>query len=209
MRGNGRTPEGPDVEWVTTSTIIRDLRDLSNQTAWRSFVDRFHGPIVRFVTGLGFSPDDARDIGQETLAAFAEGLRADRYDRDRGGLRAWLFGIAYRQALRFRQSTARRERWIDRGEGAERALDEMPDEKSAVEMWNTLWERFLIEECFRQIRLEFRSENVRAFELIVKEGYDAGEAAEAVGTTTRAVYNAKHRILARMRELRGQLESVE
>lgn len=197
------------MEWVTTSTIIHDLRDLSNQTAWRSFVDRFHGPIVRFVTGLGFSPEDAQDVGQESLAAFAEGLRSGRYDRDRGGLRAWLFGIAYKQALRQRQSTGRRERLIQRGDAADRAVSEMPDEKSAGEMWNTLWERFLVEECFRQVRREFRPENVRAFELIVKEGMDAGEAAESVGTTTRAVYNAKHRILTRMRELRSEIENPE
>lgn len=196
------------MEWVTTSTIIRDLRDLSNQTAWRSFVDRFHGPVVRFVTGLGFSPEDARDVAQESLAAFADGLRAGRYDRDRGGLRAWLFGIAYKHVLRQRQSAGRRERLIDRGEDADRAAARVPDEKSAGDLWNTLWERFLVEECFRQVRLEFRPDNVRAFELIVKEGYDAGEAAEAVGTTTRAVYNAKHRILTRMRELRSQIEEA-
>jgi len=197
------------LEWVTTSTIIHDLRDLSNQTAWGSFVDRFQGPVVRFITGLGFSPEDAQDVGQETLTAFAEGLRSGRYDRERGGLRAWLFGIAYKQAMRLRQSAGRRERMIDRGEAADRAASVMPDEKSAGELWNTLWERFLVEECFRQARREFRPDNVRAFELIVKEGYDAAEAAEAVGTTTRAVYNAKHRILTRMRELRAQLERTE
>ena len=197
------------MEWITTSTIIRDLRDLSNQTAWRSFVDRFHGPIVRFVSGMGFSEEDAQDVGQEALTAFAEALRSGGYDRERGRLRAWLFGIAYKQALRQRQSAARRERLIEHGEAAERAVDEMPDEKSAGEMWNTLWERFLVQECFRQIRLEFQPANVQAFELIVREGYDAREAAEAVGTTTRAVYNAKHRILTRMRELRSQLEDME
>ena len=167
------------MEWITTSTIIHDLRDLSNQTAWRSFVDRFHGPVVRFVGGMGFSQEDAQDVGQEALATFAEALRSGRYDRTRGRLRSWLFGIAYKHALRQRQSAARHERLIERGEAAERAVDEMPDEKFAGELWNTLWERFLVEECFRQVRQEFRSENVRAFELIVKEGYDAGEAAEA------------------------------
>ncbi|NIP92857.1 MAG: sigma-70 family RNA polymerase sigma factor [Akkermansiaceae bacterium] len=197
------------MEWVTTSTIIRDLRDHSNQAAWGSFVDRFQGPVLRFISGLGFPPQDAQDVSQEALAAFAEGLRSGRYERERGGLRAWLFGIAYKQALRQRQSTGRHERLLARGEAAERAVCVVPDEKSAGEQWNTLWEKFLVEECFRQVRLEFRLENVRAFEMMVREGYDAREAAAAVGTTTRAVYSAKHRILTRMRELRSQLESLE
>ena len=197
------------LEWITTTTIIHDLRDLSNQTAWRSFVDRFHGPVVRFVGGLGFSAEDAEDIGQESLAAFAESLRAGRYDRDRGRLRSWLFGIAYKQALRQRQSAARRERLIERGEAADRAVAEMPDEKSAGEMWNTLWERFLVQECFQQIRREFKPASVHAFELIVREGHDAQEAADAAGITRRAVYNAKHRIMTRMRGLRTELETME
>lgn len=200
---------GFSVDWVTTSTIIRDLRDLSNQTAWRGFVDRFHGPVVGFVAKMGFSEEDAQDVAQESLVAFADTLREGRYDRERGRLRSWLFGIAYKQAMRQRQASARRERLIESGEAAERAISEMPDEKSAGELWNTLWEQFLVQECFRQVRREFQADNVRAFELIVREGYDAKEAAETVGTTTRAVYNAKHRILTRMRELREQLEAME
>lgn len=197
------------MDWVTTSTIIRDLRDLSNQSAWHDFVDRFHGPIVRFVGSLGFSAEDAEDISQESLAAFAEALRSGSYDRERGRLHSWLFGIAYRQALRQRQSMARRERLLDRGAAAERAVEEMPDEKFAGELWNTLWEQFLVQECFRQIAREFQPESVRAFELMVREGYDAQEAADDVGITRRAVYNAKHRILKRMRGLRAELEAME
>lgn len=197
------------MDWVTTSTMIHDLRDLSNQTAWRSFVDRFRGPVVGFVVGLGFSEEDAEDIGQESLVAFADTLRRGGYDRERGRLRSWLFGITYKHALRHRQSTARRERLIERGPEVERAIALMGDEKSAGDLWNTFWERFLVRECFRRVRQEFRVENVRAFELIVREGCDAAEAAAAVGTTTRAVYNAKHRILTRMRELREQLEGTE
>ncbi len=197
------------MEWVTTSTILHDLRDLSNQTAWRGFVDRFQEPVVRFVARMGFGEDDARDVAQESLAAFAESLRDGRYDREKGRLRSWLFGIAYRQALRRRQASARRDGRLVRGEAAERALAELPDEKSAGDLWNTLWERFVVQECFRQIRREFRPANVRAFERIVRDGLDAAEAAAEVGTTTRAVYNAKHRILARMRELRAELEEPE
>ena len=101
------------MEWVTTSTIIHDLRDLSNQTAWRSFVDRFHRPIVRFVTRMGFNGEDAEDVTQETLAAFADSLREGRYDRERGKLRTWLFGIAYNKGLDQKRKARRQNRLID------------------------------------------------------------------------------------------------
>jgi len=195
------------LEWVTTSSILQDLRDLANQTAWHGFVERFERPLTNFVSRLGFGSDDARDVVQDSLVAFAESLRDGRYDRERGRLHAWLFGIAYKQALRHRQRAGRRERLIDDGAAAA-AIESLPDEKSAGDLWNTVWERFLVQECFRQVRREFQPTSVRAFELVVRDGYDAAEAAAAVGVTTRAVYNAKHRILTRMRELRRQLEET-
>jgi RNA polymerase sigma-70 factor (ECF subfamily) len=196
------------VDWVTTSTILRDLRDYANVSAWGRLVDRFRDPVVRFARRLGFPDEDAEDIAQETFLAFAEMLRGDRYDRERGRLRSWLFGIASKQALRQRE---RRARW-DRpaaGPRADMAILSIPDEKTVVDLWNKEWEQFLVRECFRRVRVEYRPESVRAFDLVVREGWSAQEAAVEIGTDVKAVYNAKHRILKRMRELRAEIEDIE
>jgi RNA polymerase sigma-70 factor (ECF subfamily) len=196
------------VDWVTTSTILHDLRDYANDDAWRRLVERFRDPIVRFVEKLGFPEAEAEDVTQDALLAFAEKLRAGLYDRERGRLRSWLFGIVYKQALKQRERDHRRERPLRDAAAAERAMAELADEKTVADLWDTFWERFLARECFRQVRQEFGPDSVRAFELVVREDRSPQQAADEIGVPVKAVYNAKHRILKRMRELRAEIEEM-
>jgi RNA polymerase sigma-70 factor (ECF subfamily) len=189
--------------------MLHDLRDYANAVAWRSFVDRFRQPIVRYVEKLGFSSADAEEVAQDALVAFAEKLRAGKYDRDRGRLRSWLFGIVYTQALKQRDRERRRERTIAGETEAERMMAALADEKTLSDRWDIEWGRFLVGECFRQVRLEFTPESIRAFELLVREDRSPRETADELGVPIKSVYNAKHRILKRMRELRAEIESVE
>jgi DNA-directed RNA polymerase specialized sigma24 family protein len=92
---------------------------------------------------------------------------------------------------------------------AEEAILSIPDEKIVVDLWNQEWERFLVRECFRRVRAEYRPESVRAFDLVVREGWSPQEAAVEIGIDVKAVYNAKHRILKRMRDLRTEIEDVD
>jgi RNA polymerase sigma-70 factor (ECF subfamily) len=194
------------VEWVTTSTILRDLRDHANASAWTSFVGRFRDPIVRFAIGLGVSDAQAQDVAQETLAAFAESMRSGRYDRERGRLRSWLFGIAHKQVLKERHRGRRREVAIGGDAEIESALADAPDEKTAGDTWNHHWEQFVLREALAQVRREFRPESVRAFERVTRDDGAPQQVAAELGMTVKAVYNAKHRILKRLRELRLDFE---
>src|SRR5690349_6694570 len=92
--------------WVTTATVLEKLRDFGNRDAWSSFTERFRQPVVSFARGMGLKQADAEDVAQETLLAFAEAYRGGKYDPAKGRLSRFLFGIAYRQALRGRRVAA-------------------------------------------------------------------------------------------------------
>lgn len=195
------------VDWITTSTVLHDLRDFDNRGAWDRFVSRFRVPVVRFARSVGLSENDAEDVAQESLAAFAEGFRQGKYDRERGRLSQWLFGITYRKALDHRRKAARGRVG---GSSAFDALAEaqMPDEAALTASWDQEWEQALLEQCLEQVRREVEPNTLRAFELTVRENMDAAAAAELLGVNVKLIYNAKHRILKRIRELRSELESV-
>ena len=106
--GTPATRDALKMEWITTSTILVSLGDYSNRAAWERFTDRCRPPVLRFVRGMGLSEVDAEDAAQGTLLAFAEGFRKGQYDRSKGRLSSWLFGIAFRQALNKRRSLVRR-----------------------------------------------------------------------------------------------------
>ncbi|HWL93524.1 MAG TPA: RNA polymerase sigma factor [Phycisphaerae bacterium] len=194
-------------EWITTTTVLHDLRDFENRAAWDRFDSRFRRPIVNFAVSVGLAPSDAEDVAQESLLTFAEAYRGGRYERTRGRLSQWLFGIAYRKALDQRRRSAR-----GAGSGSSEVnlwmAENLPDETAATVSWDREWEQALLEQCLEQVRREVEPSTYRAFELVVRENQDAAEAAAVLGVNIKLVYNAKHRILKRIRELRTELESV-
>jgi RNA polymerase sigma-70 factor (ECF subfamily) len=187
--------------WLTTATVLQNLRDFDNREAWSSFADRFRQPVVSFARSMGLSQADAEDAAQETLLAFAEAYRRGQYDPAKGRLSKFLFGIAYRQALRARRVGAQV------APVGTTVWSQVPEEQEASGVWDVEWEQGLLDECLRQVRVEFEPQTFRAFELTVRDGRDASEAAAELGVPVKSVYNAKHRILKRIRELRDQYDT--
>lgn len=194
------------MEWITTSTVLQRLREGEEPEVWYQFVERFRAPVVQYGRLQGLSDLDAEDAAQETFVAFLEAYRRGRYDRDRGRLSQWLFGFAHHCVLR-----ARRRRTSERRATAApvQATDELAAPDAAAEAWNAEWERALLQECIRRARPEFRAATFRAFELAVREKRPAREISAELGVEVKSVYNAKHRVLQRIREIRRLLEEVD
>ena len=194
------------IDWITTSTVLHELRDFTNSAAWDRFVSRFRAPVVAFARSIGLADGDADDVAQDTLITFAEGFRAGRYDPTRGKLSQWLFGIAYRTSLNHRRMAGKRAALTakDAGDVAEIPMDEA----TAAVTWDREWAQALLEQCVQQVRREVEPTTFRAFEMVVRENRPAAKVADELGVNIKLVYNAKHRVLKRIRELRDELEQV-
>lgn len=195
------------MEWITTSTILTDLADFTNRQAWERFVHRFRDPIGRFGRQMGLSEADAEEAAQDTLLAFAESFRNGQYDRAKGRLSRWLFGIAYRQLLARRRSAFRR-RSVALQTEESGFLDQIPGEADAQQWWEQEWEQAMLELCLHRVRQEVEPPTMRAFELVMRGGRTPAEAAKELGIPTKAVYNAKFRVLKRLRALRREIEET-
>ncbi len=193
--------EHEPAEWVTTSAVLRRLADFEDTTAWNDFADRFRAPIERFARARGLGETDAEDVAQETLMEFARSYRDAAYDRGKGRLSSWLFGIAWRRVDRVRRK-------------GERAVAEEPvvahatafwagveADPAATQDWELAWERARLERCLREVRREVQPSTFRVFEMIVLEHRTVEDAVAELGLTRNAVYVAKHRVLGRLRDL--------
>jgi len=196
------------MEWLTTTTILHDLRDFGNNAAWEGFVSRFRSPIVRFACSLGLTGTDAEDAAQETLTAFAQAYRNGGYDPSKGRLKNWLFGIAYRQALATRRHLARRETQVAANGQTTSFWSAVPDETEASKSWDTEWDRALWDRCLSKVRVEVEPTTFRAFEMVVIANRTPAEAAGDLGMTRNAVFIAKHRVLTRVRALMREEEEA-
>ena len=201
----------PTANWRTTTTFLHDLRtQVMGQTAvrdaaWQRFEARFRKPIVAFAARRGLSPFEAEDVAQETVAKFIEKHRAREFDHEKGRLSAYLFGIARLMVLK--QRTGKRERQVAAEEGQLDALSQLADPgESPEEAWEEEWQQALFSEALEQARIEFETKSYGAFVLTALEGLSADETAQRLDVKKKAVFDAKHRVLKRIRELCRQFE---
>jgi RNA polymerase sigma-70 factor (ECF subfamily) len=196
------------MEWITTSTLL-DRMKADDQTVWGKFCERFRQPLLAFARRFGLSDAEADDALQDILTAFVEAYRAGKYDREKGRLSSWLFGIAYRQI-----ANRRRERAVQQGKRDPRGdqtsfWGKVPDEAEAEQRWDADWENAVLEACLRQVRSEVSENTYAAFERTVRLGRTPDEAAAELGMTRNAVYVAKHRVLKRLEELMQEYENPQ
>ena len=199
-------PREPGDDWITTSTVLTRLSDFDDRAAWQRFSERFHRPIQAFARRQGLDEVEAEDAAQESLMAFAEAYRRGEYDRSKGRLSSWLFGIAWR---RIDHARRRRDGRVALGTPADSAawLGLAAPESVSPE-WEELWERSLLEHCLREVRKDFEPASWRVFEMLVLEGRPIDAAERELGLTRNAISIAKHRVSKRLRELIEQCDEV-
>jgi RNA polymerase sigma factor (sigma-70 family) len=189
----------------TTTALLDGLFDLQNDLAWRQLDDRFRPVIVAFAQRLGLGPADAADVAQETLTQFVRDYREGKYDRSRGRLRSWIIGIARHRIAELNRKRAGRREF--RGNSA---IMTLPDDGELANLWDAECRQAALGFAMRQLASagKVSRRTIDAFRMHVIEGASPEEVAEALTMSVRAVYIAKHRCLARLREAMDQLGDV-
>ncbi len=193
------------VPTTRTSLLIR-LRDPSDGLAWAEFVE-IYGPLVRRVARLkGMQEADADDLEQEVFRAVAAANERSPYDRSRGSFRGWLFRVARNLAVNALIARGRHPRGTG-DTGVALLLEEQPapnpEDAGAFE---AEYRARMLEWAAERVRGEFSDAAWRAFWATGVEGRPATEVAAALGLGVGSVYNAKSRVMAR---LRREIERIE
>jgi RNA polymerase sigma-70 factor (ECF subfamily) len=195
------------MEWITTTVVLQRLKD-SDEAAWELFTARFRGPLVGFARRLGLGEGEAEDVAQETLLAFLDAFRKGGYDRGRGRLGSWLFGIAHRRVLAAKREAARRAEKL--GEAADADFfSRLADEESVRRTWDETWAKALLEQGLSQVKAEVEPATWRMFVEVVRKERAPAEVAREMGLSRNAVFIAKHRVLKRLRQLQEELDGLD
>lgn len=190
------------MSWQTTTILLERLRAFDDR-AWDDFSARFAEPIARFARKFGVDEATAQDIAQETLTAAATGVREGRFERGRGKLSSWLFGIAWRETMRRRRDDRfERQAPAPAESGRTTFFSALPDERTARHAWDDDWHRFVLDRCISQARLEFTEQTFTLFEEVALRNVSPSLVAERHGVSRNSVFIAKHRVLKRLGELR-------
>lgn len=173
--------------------------------AWQRLHYLF-APAIRVWCGRArLSEADADDICQEVLQAVSRAIDDFRRDAPGASFRGWLCRITQNK---IRDHWRRRARLpaADGGSQAWEILQQLPDENDAsLSELPPGDENALLRRGLELVKGEFKDSTWAAFWRVTIEEQSAADVAAALGISTGAVYIAKSRVLARLREELGEL----
>jgi RNA polymerase sigma-70 factor (ECF subfamily) len=186
---------------TTRASLLLRLRDPRDGQAWEEFVAIYAPLIDRLARAQGLQAADAADLSQDVFRAVAAAI--DRFDPDpaRGSFRGWLARITRNLMVNLLIARARH----PQGSGDSRVLDWLDQQPAPDARETLLFDAEHRARLFRwaadQVRGEFRDSTWRAFWLTAVDGLEPRAAAEALGLSPGAVYIARSRVIARLRQV--------
>lgn len=193
----------PEKHERTTTELLDGLHN-SDTMAWNEFDRRYRPILVGFLHRMGLSHADAADVAQETLARFVRDYRRNMYDRRQGRLRTWLIGIARHRVADLHRAAARRGQL-----GGNSALATVSDGVDADAVWDAEQRRHVFDQAIAELRAagRFEERTITAFERVVLKQEPVEQVAAELDLTPQEIYNAKHRVVQRLRTIMRRYEA--
>ena len=193
----------------TRASLLLRLRDPHDEDAWRQFVELYAPLVYGYARKQGLQNADAADLSQEVLRVVVGAIGRLDYDPSRGAFRNWLFTVVRRKLARWR--TVQKHRARGSGDPAvSQFLEQCPapaeGEAESEAAWEAAWKDRLFAWACEQVRRDVRTVTWQAFWRTAIEDRPGKDVADELGLTIAAVYSARSRVLARLREL---IQSVQ
>jgi RNA polymerase sigma-70 factor (ECF subfamily) len=189
---------------ATRPSLLVRIRDPRDREAWEQFVEIYAPLVYSTARRRGLQDADAADLTQDVLRSVSCAVGRLDYDPRRGTFRSWLYTVT-RNAL---NSFLEAQRRVPRGSGdpaVQSWLERRPglEEESAI--WDRQYQERLLRYAAERVRNCFEEPTWQAFWQTAVEGKPAKLVATSLRMTVGAVYIAKSRVLARIKEQVRQL----
>jgi RNA polymerase sigma-70 factor, ECF subfamily len=196
-------PDQPDDYFRTSQTLmwkVRHAAGAARNEAWSLFMDRY-APIIRgYARKQGLAGTDVDDLIQETFTS----LLNFEYDPAKGRFRGYLKTCVINSIRRLRAK--RHELPADAQPAAEVAQAEQ-------DPFDQLWEAEQLRYAMELVRDHYLQrgdlKTYRAFEMQTIQELPPTSIAEELKITVESVYQAKSRVLSRLRKTLETLEQQD
>lgn len=184
---------------ITRPSLLLRLRDVEDSGAWREFVQLYTPLVFVHCTRHGLQEADAADVAQEVMRVAAQAMPEFQYDAQRGRFRGWLLQTARHRLHKFFASQHRAPQPVSETT-IERLLEQEPGAEEQAR-WEEDYRQRLFDWSAEKARPEFQPATWDAFWLTAVKSVSVKEVASQLGISVGAVYIARSRVIARLREL--------
>ena len=183
----------------TPVSLLERLRLQPDEEHWERFLVLFTPLLSRWGHRLGVPAADTEDLLQEVFLVLFRKLPEFRYDPTKS-FRAWLWTVFHRQTLAWRkQQTRNLPLTVEQ-------LEALASPDSVLEATEAEYRRALQDRILHIIRTDFPPPTWEIFWQVTVEGRSGIEVARQFGVTPNAVYLARGRVLARLRQELADLD---
>jgi len=173
--------------------------NLGDGASWVEFMGIYQPVVYRMAKRRGLQDADAHDVMQQVFVSIAGAIERWESSDELPPFRAWLTTIT-RNAIS--KALSRRPR--DRATGSTSVMEQLnaiaDTGESSDEEFTTETRRQMFRWAAQRVRIEFAQATWDMFWRTSVMGESVSDVAAATGRTTGAVYIARHRVLARMKE---------
>ncbi len=182
-----------------TSSLLGGIKD-SQEDAWAR-MSLLYAPLVYFwCRQTGLQASDADDVVQEVLRTVATRVGEFQRNRSEGSFRGWLRTITRNKVGDFIRMDRRRRQVLDEMAPPENASNGSKPQITARDGANQEETRLVFNQVLELIRTTFEEPTWRAFLRVVMDGAPPRDVAEELSMSVESVYQAKSRILRRIRD---------
>lgn len=193
---------------TTSASLLERLHDRADSSAWGRLSELYHPLILGWLRRNGVRPDDADDVAQEVLIVVVRRFPEFEHNQRTGAFRAWLRAITVNCCRDFWRANRLRPA-APGGSDFGGVLDQLADpDTESSKQWDRDHDLHVTRKLLDLIRPQFEAATWEAFHRFAILGEPAAAVAAALGTTPNAVFIAKSRVLARLRdEAAGLIDS--
>ena len=184
----------------TPVSLLERLCRAPDEKHWERFIRLFTPILACWARRLDVAPNDLDDVLQETFSLLVQKLPLFRLDPN-GSFRAWLWTVFRRQVLSWRKRRGR-ELPIPAAD-----LEDLAAPDALFEVTEVEYRRALLDRALRLVQTDFPDQTWQIFLQAAVQGRPVAEIAQQFGVTANAVYLARARVLARLREELTGLDS--
>ncbi|MEL6104461.1 MAG: sigma-70 family RNA polymerase sigma factor [Planctomycetota bacterium] len=185
----------PDHPTLSTA-FLSDIQRLDPQQ-WSRLVSVFAPIVYRWCRTSGIKEHDASDVVQDVFGSVARGIGSFERQKETGSFRSWLATIT-RNRIRdhLRQQMNR-----ERAAGGTEALRWLRDAEASLDdsVSGETIQQPIVRRVLQEVRAEFETKTWQAFWMSAVEDRVAADVADATGMSVASVYQAKSRVLRRLR----------
>ncbi len=185
---------------ATSASLLDRLRSNPRSEAWQRLVEIYEPHIRGWLRRNRMLDHDADDVVQEVMSVVVRRLPEFEHNGRTGAFRTWLRTITV-NCLRDHWRSGKRRPHATGDSDFQQLLAQLEDPTSGLSrIWDQEYDRFVTRQLLETLRGDFEPATWQAFQRTALDGLPAAEVAAELGITSNAVFIARSRVLARLRQ---------